>query len=189
MSLDPIRRKYGSNFMGKIIKPKPVKLIVGFITADLEILKQAEESLVDRFGEVDYASNIFAFDKTDYYEEEMGANLKRKFLSFSKLVQPEELSRIKLYTNELEKGFSDTTGRRKINIDPGYVTGAKLVLATTKDYQHRIYLDDGIYAEVTLRFKDGSFRPWEWTYPDYRTEEYIKVFNNIRKLYLKQIEQ
>ncbi|MFH1238602.1 MAG: DUF4416 family protein [bacterium] len=175
--------------MGKITQPQPVKLIVGFIAADLEILRRAEKSLVGHFGETDYASDIFYFNQTDYYEEEMGINLKRKFLSFSRLVQPEQLPEIKLYTNELEKELSDTKSRRKINIDPGYITAAKLVLATTKDYQHRLYLADGIFAEVTLRFKDGSFRSWEWTYPDYKTEQYIAVFNDIRRLYLKQSEK
>jgi hypothetical protein len=175
--------------MGRITKPQPVKLIIGFITADLEVMKQAEALLEKHFGQIDYASNILDFDKTDYYQEEMGPDLKRKFFSFQKLIQPETLPEIKLYTNKIEEQFSATDGRRKINIDPGYITAAKLVLATTKDYQHRLYLGEGIFGEVTLRFKDGSFRSWEWTYPDYKTEQYIAVFNQIRNICVKQTSQ
>ena len=104
------------------------------------------------------------------------------------MIDAENIIGVKLTVRNVEKQFSDAEGSRRINLDPGYVSGAKLVLSTTKNYDHRIYLKDGIYAEVTLHYRNGTFLPWEWTYPDYRTEEYIKIFNHIRRLYLDQLE-
>ncbi len=136
-----------------------------------------------KFGAVDYKSPIYDFNLTDYYRKEMGPSLKRQFLSFSELIAPTKLAKIKLFTNKLEKRYSKN-GKRLINIDPGYVTASKLVLATTENYYHRIYLDRGIFAEVTLYFKKGSFQPFEWTYPDYKTKGYIETFNHIREIYM-----
>lgn len=127
-----------------------------------------------------------AFDYTDYYNEEFGSPLKRQFISFKKLINPDELAGIKVATNRLEKKLSHNSSRI-INIDPGYLDMAKLVLATTKDYKHRIYLSKGIYAEVTLRYENKTFQPWEWSYPDYRTAQYLAIFNQIRQIYSSQI--
>ncbi|MBA7675265.1 hypothetical protein ES703_83495 [subsurface metagenome] len=165
---------------------KPVKLVVGVFTNRLELFQEALRVLEKRFGPVDYESPLLPFDKTDYYEEEFGKDLKRKFYSFKKLIEAEDLPKIKIFTNSLEKKFSKEENRL-INLDPGYLAPAKLVLTTTKDYQHRIYYGKGIYGEVTLRYKRGSFIPWEWTYPEYRTKEYIKIFNHIRKIYMEQL--
>jgi len=165
---------------------KPVKLVVGMFTNRLELFKETLRALKKRFGPVDYESPPLPFNKTDYYEEEFGKELKRKFYSFRKLIRAEDLPKIKIFTNNLEKKFTER-GKRSINLDPGYLAPAKLVLATTKDYQHRIYYGKGIYGEVTLKYKKGSFTPWEWTYPDYRTKEYIEIFNHIRKIYMKQL--
>ena len=122
----------------------------------------------------------------DYFSRELGENLGRKFLGFERLIDPEELASIKLLTNQLEGKFSEG-GARRINLDPGYVDSAKLVLATTKNRDHRIYIGQGIFAEVTLHFRGKSFRAWEWTYPDYATPEYIAIFNEIRALYRQQM--
>ncbi len=175
--------------MGKITEPQKVKLITGLIVNDLGILDKVRDILLKHFGPIDYKSDIFNFDKTDYYEKEMGKNLKRRFYSFNKLILPDELAGIKLYTNKLEEEFMLDNGNRRINIDPGYITASKLVLATIKNYQHRIYLTGGIYAEITLKYKKESFIPGEWAYPDYSTEEYIKTFNNIRRLYMEHLRQ
>ncbi|MDQ1318216.1 MAG: hypothetical protein QG588_1873, partial [Candidatus Poribacteria bacterium] len=103
-------------------------------------------------------------------------------------IQPEEIVEIKYFTNDVEKEFLlDGSSKRQINLDPGYITPAKLILASTKDHIHRIYLRDGIYAEITLQMEGGTFRPWQWTYPDYRSEGYIKIFNEIRELYMQQL--
>jgi len=173
--------------VGRVKKHAPVKLIVGMISSFPHLFEQAQKVLEKEFGTGDYESPILPFDTTDHYQEEFGPELKRRFYSFKKLIDAERLVEIKLFTNRLEEEFSDEEGSRRINIDPGYLVLGKLVLATTKDHQHRLYLDKGIYAEVTLRFKKDSFCPWEWTYPDYRIPEYIDIFNRIRGLYLKQL--
>jgi Domain of unknown function (DUF4416) len=159
-----------------------VKLVIGFIYKDEAIFIKTKEKLIKKFGRVDFTSGCLEFNYTDYYEAEMGKALKRRFISFSRLIPIQDLYRIKLYTNRLEQKFSNAKLRR-INIDPGYVDLAKLVLATTKDYAHRIFLRKGIFAEITLSFRDGLFSANEWTYPDYRSKEYIDIFNQIRKLY------
>jgi hypothetical protein len=171
--------------MGAIKEPKPVKLIVGMFTQEPRLFDVAQERLSERFGPVDYESQLLPFDHTRYYAVEFGENLQRKFVSFARLIDPGELAAIKRWTNELEMELA-VEGRRRINLDPGYLSLGKLVLATTKDWQHRIYLGGGIYAEVTLRYRRGRFQPWEWTYPDYRSAAYIAIFNHIRHLYTRQ---
>jgi hypothetical protein len=184
--------------MGEAREHKPVKLVVGMFTNRLGLFGEAAQALAERFGPVDYASPILTFDKTDYYEDECGKDLKRQFYSFKELIKADELPEVKIFTNSLEWKLtphpaqgatrSEKIGKRSINLDPGYITPAKLVLATTKDYQHRIYYRKGIYGEVTLRFKDGSFIPCEWTYFDYRTKEYIEILNYIRSVYMEQLK-
>jgi hypothetical protein len=165
----------------------PVKLIVGFIFNDDNAYRKATAILVRRFGAIDFESGVIPFSYTDYYEKEFGNDLKRVFISFKKLAPLDRLARIKIITNSIEHSLS-VKKRRSVNIDPGFVDLAKLVLATTKDFCHRIYLSRGIFAEVTLVYKDKSYRHWDWTYPDYRTPEYIGIFNHIRELYTKQIK-
>jgi hypothetical protein len=117
----------------------------------------------------------------------MGKGLQKIFLGFKKLIKREKLPEIKLYTNDLEDRYS-CQSNRQVNLDPGYLTSGQVILATTKDYQHRIYLGKGIFGEVTLRFKNGSFQPWDWTYPDYRQESYTNFFNELRKIYLTTLK-
>ncbi len=174
--------------MFKVKRHPKVKLVMGMISNRGALFEDAKKYIVRKFGEIDFESHIIEFNFTAYYEKEMGKNLKRKFLSFKKLIDPEELPGIKMYTNSLEEKFRMLTGShcRNINLDPGYITCAKLVLATTKDYFHRIYLEKGIFAEITLCFRKGGFEAFEWTYPDYRTKEYKDIFNYIRRLYIKK---
>ena len=174
--------------MGKIKEPLPVKLIMGMISPDISLFDQLTQILVEKFGPVDSKSNVFNFDKTDYYEEEMGKDLKRQFLSFCELIEPRELVEIKLFTSSLEEKFSLSKDEpsRLINLDPGYLDCTKLVLASTKDSPNRIYLRELIYAEITLYFSQGTFKFRTWTFPDYKTREYIETFNQIRKLYISQ---
>jgi len=174
--------------MGKTRKPLPVKLIIGMISQNIDLFGEVTQILVEKFGPVDLKSNVFNFDKTDYYEEEMGINLKRQFLSFQRLIEPKEIVGIKFFTNGLEEKFSLSSDKpsRLINLDPGYIDCTKLVLASTKDSPNRIYLQEGIYGEITLYFSQGTFKFRFWTFPDYRTREYIEVFNEIRKLYIGQ---
>lgn len=172
--------------MGTIKKIIPAKLIAGFIFNNEEVFQKAKNCLRKKFGSIDFESDTLPFAHTKYYNREIGENLKRKFISFKKLILPSELASIKIYTNRTENLFAKKS-RRQINIDPGYIELSKLILATTKNYKHRIYLNKGIYADATLYYQGSTFRAWEWTYPDYQTKEYIDIFNKIRSVYTTQI--
>ncbi len=175
--------------MGEIRLSPLVKLIVGMISAKKDLFKEVQEAMEQKFGPIDFQSLPLFFTNTRYYENEMGKNLKRKFLSFRSLIDPEEIAQIKLFTNELEQSFLYPNSKeRLINIDPGYISSAKLILATTKNYAHRIYIGKGMYAEVTLRYEGKSFKPWEWTYPDYKSEAYLQIFHQIRRIYRQQLK-
>lgn len=173
--------------MGKITEHAPAKLITGFIFKDESVFNKTKDILRRHFAVIDFESQTLAFTHTDYYEKEFGKNLKRKFISFKDLILPQSLPKIKIYTNKLEKRLS-ISGLRLINIDPGYLDLSKLVLASTKDYKHRIYLDKGIYAEVTLFYQNKSFRAWDWTYADYKTQAHLTIFNQLRQIYAEQIK-
>lgn len=173
--------------MGQITSFKKENLIIGILST----LPQKEEELIhklqDNFGKIDYTSPVFDFKWTSYYNSEMGNNIKRFFLSFKNLVNPEELSSIKHLTNKIETSFS-ISKNRKINIDPGLLDLNRLILATTKNVGHRIPLKDGIYAEVTLMYMKKDFHPLAWTYPDYKSPKYITVLKTIRELYKEKIK-
>jgi hypothetical protein len=162
------------------------KLVIGILSSRTEENDTLVPDLASRFGAVDYSSAWLPFDFTRYYDEEMGGGIRRMFVSFGRLVDPAKLSGIKAETNRLEDGYREQ-GRRKVNLDPGLLCLSRFVLASTKESSHRIPLSAGIYAEVTLVFERGSFRPVEWTYPDYRSETYISILNEIRGLYRRQV--
>jgi hypothetical protein len=172
--------------MGVAKEHRPVKLIVGMFTQREDLFHTARAELEKAYGAVDYISPAWPFDFTSYYAQEFGENLLRQFITFSELIDPVRLPEIKLSTNLLEQEFA-SEGKRQIDLDPGYIDPSKLILATTKNHQHRIYLGQGIFAEVTLRFTRKSFQPWDWTYPDYRTDHYIQFFNEVRQTYLEQL--
>jgi len=174
--------------MGTAKGHRPVKLFVGMFTQREDLFDAARTKLGEAYDAVDHISPVWPFDFTTYYVEEFGDKLLRQFVSFAELIDAARLPEIKLFTNGLEQEFA-SGGKRQINLDPGYIDLSKLVLATTKNHQHRIYLSQGIFAEVTLRFTRKSFRPWEWTYPDYRTDHYIQFFNQVRQTYLEQLRQ
>ncbi|MCP4363859.1 MAG: DUF4416 family protein [Planctomycetes bacterium] len=169
----------------------PVNLIVGMLAGDVGecLFDAAENKLEKEFGPINLASEVFPFNTTDHYEKEMGSDIKRKFVSFERLIEPDGLAAIKVATNRMEEAFSVAypSVSRPINLDPGYIGGGKLVLATTKDYAHRIYLGEGIYAEVTLRYMGGRFVPLPWTYTDYKTIECHAFLSRVRGRYLEKI--
>ncbi|MGD0336922.1 MAG: DUF4416 family protein [Candidatus Omnitrophota bacterium] len=173
--------------MGRRTKHIPVKLICGLIFKETESLNKAKVILERKFGTLDFTSGILPFKHTDYYEKEFGSELKRVFISFKRLIGPQALPKIKVITNAIESKLSRQK-KRLVNIDPGYLTLAKLVLASTKDYVHRIYVGRGIFAEITLFYANGNFGPWQWSYPDYKTKEYAAIFGAIRNIYGKQIK-
>lgn len=174
--------------MGTIKKQVPVKLICGFIFSTADAYAKAKAVLEKRFGKADFESRSIAFTFTDHYTQEMGTGLTRRFCSFPRLIHPSDLAKIKIRTNGIEERLARDK-HRLVNIDPGYVDLAKLVLASTKDFRHRIPVGGGIYAEVTLYYQSKSFQSWELTYPDYRTPEYIQVFNTIRDIYARQTKK
>ncbi|MGD8534333.1 MAG: DUF4416 family protein [Candidatus Aminicenantes bacterium] len=168
----------------------PVKLICGIIASEERFFKRAEERLVELYGALDLTSQFFEFDFTDYYEKQMGQNLKRKFVSFHNLVFPESLGEIKIRTNALEEEIKKElkAGKRIVNLDPGYMTASSLIMATAKDFAHRIPLQHGIYAHLELLFGKNDVRTLSWTYPDFETEGYQIFFLDVRRIYLSQIQ-
>ncbi len=170
-------------------KPQPaeaVKLIVSLFSGDGCLIGEALRELSARFGRADFVSAPFPFAYTDYYEKEFGGSLLRRFAAFARLIRPEELPDVKGWTNALERRLS-AGGRRRVNIDPGYLAKAHLILATGKGYTHRPYLRDGIYADLTLLYRDRRFHSLPWTYPDYAGDEVIGMLVRIRERYLLQL--
>jgi Domain of unknown function (DUF4416) len=151
--------------------PTPALLVIAAFSRHDEALQWARERLQRDYGPLAAATAPFSFHHTKYYEPTMGPNLCKQMLAFEQLVRPQQLASIKLHTNQLERELKDAgeyPEARPLNLDPGLLTLGKFLLATTKDQAHRIYLRDGIYAEVTLRFQSGEYEPWPWTYADYR---------------------
>ena len=152
--------------MGIVKIPSKGALIAGIIFSGDNLPEEVIQSLEEKFGPVEMKSEVFDFDMTNYYTPEMGENLRKIFLCFAEPIRLESLSEIKLITNEIELRFAGGNSEqplRTVNIDPGYIVMSKLVLATTKDYSHRIYIGRGIFAETTLRFVGKSFAPVETT--------------------------
>lgn len=168
--------------------PQQVKLVMSFLYKEEGNFVKAAQATEEKYGPIDLVSEPLAFDFTDYYEPEMGKDLKRRLVSFAPLILPDALVAIKLWTNELEKHLVNEKGGRKVNIDPGYLAAAKFVLATGKDYSHRIYLSQGIYGDLTLIFKKGNFQPLSWTYPDYGSSPLLGLLNLLRRKYLWQLK-
>lgn len=150
------------------------------------MLPDVRQALEQEVGEVDFVSSLLPFSDTDYYEEEFGPNLQREIVTFAHLRDMGELAALKCLTNELEMRWA-VDANRKVNIDPGYITLGKFVLATTKDRDHRIYIGQGIFAEVTLVYRSGSFAAREWTYPDYASPRHIELLNQLRNEYRQRL--
>lgn len=172
--------------MGAINDPSPVLLLVGAFSAYEEALDWAWGQLERCYGPIARQSPRLHFSETDYYERTMGPGLLKQFFTFERLVAPDALAAIKHQTNTLELAYQEL-GRhpvpRPLNLDPGYLDEGKVVLASTKDHAHRVYLGVGIYGEVTLRYEGGRFLPWPWTYPDYRRGDYRGFFADARADY------
>ncbi len=175
--------------MGKPRNPHPAKLFMSLIISEKGDFQQGLTDLCVAYGETDYISPRLSFDLTDYYHREMGKPLFRHFITFERLISMEALPDIKQGTNHLEENYAAPDGNRCINIDPGYLCLEHVILATTKGYTHRPYLRDGIYADLTLIYRNRSFQPLEWTYPDYRQEGLITLFNQFRKKYLDDLKR
>ncbi len=169
----------------------PVKLVCGVIYAEERLHAVVKDRLIEAHGPADLESPTFAFDLTDYYGAEMGADLMRRFVSFERLIEPDRLPEIKLASNALELRIAAEEGRadlRPVNIDPGYITSAALIMATAKDFSHRIPLASGIYAHLEFLFTKTDVKFLDWTYPDMRRDECRKFFLEVRRAYLAQVK-
>ena len=178
--------------MGQISKPKPVNLIAGVLTSIPDLLEKIDKTLEKYFGLIDLRSDVLPFTFTDYYNEEMSKGILRQFYSFEKLIMPDEIAPIKVQTNHIEESITTSKKypvKRPINIDPGYLNESRLILASTKDFSHRIYLRHGIYAEVTLNYRGGRYESFPWTFPDYKSSGYHKFLLKARELYVMKLKK
>jgi hypothetical protein len=176
--------------MGNIRTPLPVKLFFGVLTSMPEILPIVEERIAGLFGDVDSRSVLFPFDLTQYYNKSMGTPIYRCFIGFSDLMAPSAIAGVKIKANEMEAAFAQEYRKapRPVNLDPGYLEQSKIVLASTKNFYHRILISQGIYAEVTLHFEKGEWRSFPWTFPDFKTDRYHSYFMSLRELYRNQLK-
>ena len=175
--------------MAEVSKAPTVKLICGMICSCKDLFDLAERRMGERFGPVDLRSDLMNFDFTHYYDAEMGTPLYRKFVSFQKLIDPEELIEAKRHTNRLEEQFASKSNlqvSRPINLDPGYIEESKLVLGSMKNFSHRIYLGSGVYGEITLMYQKGKWKGLNWTFPDYGSGRYNSFLTAVRDKLRKQ---
>jgi hypothetical protein len=174
--------------MGQVRNVAPVKLFVGILSSIEPAALQAEEALVSLFGEIDLRSESCPFDLTTYYDTEMGVPILRRFVAFERLIEPSTIASVKVRTNELELATAreHTRVARPVNLDPGYLELSKIVLASTKNFYHRILVANGIYAEVTMHYEEGAWRSFPWTFPDFRDGRYSRFFDALRARYRVQ---
>ncbi|MEQ8786968.1 MAG: DUF4416 family protein [Pirellulaceae bacterium] len=176
--------------MGGIRPHYPVLLITAVFSRHHEAIDWGRARLEERYGPIALESERFEFTETSFYHASMGDDLLKTFFAFERRIEPLDLVDIKLHTNQLEEECR-ALGRwpepRPLNLDPGYISEAKLVLATTKDRDHRLYLDRGVYAEVTLHYHHKAWRKREWTYPDYQRADFHAFFDRCRQ-YLRAVK-
>ena len=175
--------------MAAIRQFNSVKLFVGVLVSHAKLIPELEQRLVAVYGPIDHRSPVIPFDFTKYYEAEMGDIIDRIIFSFERLIEAGQLPEIKRQTNHLEEEMAPLYQRvkRPVNLDPGYIEQAKVILASTKNFYHRIYLGNGIFAEVTMHFKNNTYQFFPWTYPDYQSKEYQEFFLKMRHIYRAQL--
>lgn len=170
--------------------PDPQLLVIAAFSRHRDALGRARHWLEREFGPVALAGQPYRFDQTAYYEPTMGQDLEKQLCAMERLVPPDQLADIKQRTIDYER-LEAASGRfaepRPINLDPGLLSLGKFVLATTKDQAHRLYLRDGIFAEVTLRFQEGTYHPCPWTYADYRLPEVTEFLRDVREVYKQRL--
>lgn len=163
--------------------PSPAKLVIGMFMRNRELVAPFAEALEKHYGPIDIVSKWFSFDCTNYYEKEMGRGLSRRMFSFQALISQDALADIKHFTNSLEQKYA-TQKSRQINIDPGYLLLERFVLATGKNFAHRIYIGRHIYADLTLIYHDNAYHPLPWTYPDYLQSDMLTFLHRVREKYI-----
>ncbi len=173
--------------MGIIQQPQPVKFFAGITFSPETDVPTVLNALQKILGEIDVQTEKVDFSFTRYYEREMGPGLKKFWVGFAALRDPGDLALIKRKTNAIEADFMENN-RRRVNIDPGYIEKAKMILASTKNFSHRIYLGRSIYGDLQYRYRQGTFTFLEWTYPDYQSKTALDFFMTLRKKYVNQLE-
>ncbi|MFC1885523.1 DUF4416 family protein [Thermodesulfobacteriota bacterium] len=168
--------------------PKPAKPVIGFFLKDTHLIEDVASVVAERMGPIDMVSTWLPFNFTAYYGPEMGGPLFRRMLSFKTLIKQSALAEIKLMTNDIERAFSKN-GKRLVNIDPGYLLNERFVLATGKNFTHRIYIGRGIYADLSLIYQKGRFQKLPWTYPDYTEINMISFLEKVRNKYQADLKQ
>lgn len=165
--------------------PAPVKLFIGMLSNNTSLFDEVTGILEDIYGPVDIESPVWPWEHTDYYTKEMGEGLKRKFIFFKGHIDMPAVRDAKLKTVEIEKKHLNESGGRNINLDPGYLDLARIVLVSTKDFSHKIYVGKGIYAEATLTFDSSGnrYRDMPFTFPDFKVERYHGIFKEARNNY------
>ena len=166
---------------------EPVKLFVALLWSDESVLAHAVERMLSQWGEIDFAGPDHPFDITRYYETEMGRDIRRRLVSFRELAASESIREAKLISNDIEDALALREGR-KVNLDIGYLDHGKVVLASAKSAGQKIHLGSGIYADMILRYRDGRYLPFEWTFPDFRDGRYDQELRAIRHKYLSQLK-
>lgn len=166
---------------------RPVKLVIGVLSVNPEAHSRLFSLIEETFGPIDFVTEAIPFDYTKYYDREMGAHPDRFFIVCKNLVDPAMLAQFKMRSNEIEVLFMEE-GNRKINLDPGMLSSENLILATTKNRSHRIPLNNGIYGELTLMYRDKEFQSFPWTYADYASESFKSFFYRLRVSYLEQLK-
>jgi len=170
--------------------PLPAKLVVSVLSADLTTAwLPTVAALEDRFGPAELASPAMPFVHTAYYNDELGTPIARRLLVFARLLPQEGLGPAKCFTNTLEDALARPDGRRLVNLDPGLVTCERFVLATGKNYTHRIYLGQGIFGDLTLVFQAGSWQTLPWTFPDYAAPDMLARLTDVRSRYRRDLRE
>jgi len=180
------------HYMWELKEPRSVKLFVGILAANDKCLQAAIEALTSEFGKTDLVGDVWPFTQTNYYNKETGEHILRQFVSIESLIDPGTLAKVKHRTNKLEQKLSEKlklSVPRPVNLDPGMIEPSKLILATTKNYSHRIYIGQKMYAEVTLIYHKGTWQPFDYTYADYRQECYLDFFSKVRAKLCEQLRE
>jgi hypothetical protein len=178
--------------MWELKEPSPVKLIVGILASDERCLAAARDAVLASLGPADLLSAVWPFEQTDYYTDEIGPHVLRQFVSIEQPIHPGELTDIKHRTNEIEQELAAALAMpfpRPVNLDPGFIEPSKLILASTKNFAHRIYIGRRMYAEVTLVFDKGQWRVLPYTFPDYKRPEYQEFFSTVRSKLVQQLRR
>ena len=173
--------------MAKPEYANPVKQFVAVLWAEPAALRKALDELTAAWGEIDFTGADHPFDMTGYYEPEMGPGLNRRLVSFLRVVPPDSLASAKYLCNEVEDRLAGPKGRR-VNLDVGYLDHNKIVLASFKGAGQKIYMRDGVWADMVARYRAGRYAPFEWTFPDFRDGRYDPELSHIRRLYLAQLK-